>query len=63
VSAVPVEQVDELGAYAEEIAGCTRCRLSQGRTQVVFGAGNAHADLVFVGEAPGFHEDKQSPTS
>jgi DNA polymerase len=36
-----------------------RCRLAQGRTQVVFGAGNAHADLMFVGEAPGFHEDKQ----
>ena len=40
-------------------AGCTRCRLSQGRTQVVFGAGNPHAELMFVGEAPGFHEDKQ----
>ena len=31
----------------------------QGRTQVVFGAGNPRADLMFVGEAPGFHEDKQ----
>src|SRR5205823_3297618 len=41
------------------VGGCTRCRLSQGRTQVVFGAGNPHADLMFVGEAPGFHEDKQ----
>jgi uracil-DNA glycosylase family 4 len=40
-------------------AGCTRCRLAQGRTQVVFGSGDAHADLMFVGEAPGFHEDKQ----
>jgi uracil-DNA glycosylase len=59
VSAVPVERVDELQAYAESVAGCTRCRLAQGRTQVVFGAGNPHADLMFVGEAPGFHEDKQ----
>jgi len=59
VSAVRVEHVDELGAYAEATAGCTRCRLAQGRTQVVFGAGNPQADLLFVGEAPGFHEDKQ----
>jgi uracil-DNA glycosylase family 4 len=59
VSAVPVEHVDELQAYAEAVAGCTRCRLAQGRTQVVFGAGNARAELMFVGEAPGFHEDKQ----
>jgi len=59
VSAVPVEQVDELQAYADAVAGCTRCRLSQGRTQVVFGAGNPRAELMFVGEAPGFHEDKQ----
>jgi uracil-DNA glycosylase len=54
-----VEHVDELQAYAEAVSGCTRCRLAQGRTQVVFGTGNAHADLMFVGEAPGFHEDKQ----
>ncbi len=60
MSAVRVESpVDSLEAYAESVAGCTRCRLAQGRTQVVFGAGNAHADLMFVGEAPGFHEDKQ----
>jgi uracil-DNA glycosylase len=59
VSAVRVEHVDELQAYAEAVSVCTRCRLAQGRTQVVFGAGNAHADLMFVGEAPGFHEDKQ----
>jgi DNA polymerase len=59
VSAVPVEHLDELQAYAEAVAGCTRCRLAQGRTQVVFGAGSARADLMFVGEAPGFHEDRQ----
>ena len=59
MGAVPVEPLDELQAYAVDVAGCTRCRLAQGRTQVVFGAGNPHADLMFVGEAPGFHEDKQ----
>ena len=59
VSAVPVESFDELSAYAEGVAACTRCRLAAGRTQVVFGAGNPEADLMFVGEAPGFHEDKQ----
>ena len=59
MSAVPIGQLDELQAYAESTAGCTRCRLAQGRTQVVFGSGNPRADLMFVGEAPGFHEDKQ----
>ena len=59
MSAAPVEHVDELQAYSDEVAGCVRCRLSRGRTQVVFGAGNPHAELMFVGEAPGFHEDKQ----
>jgi uracil-DNA glycosylase len=51
--------VSDLLAYRDEVMACTRCRLSQGRTQVVFGAGNPDADLMFVGEAPGFHEDKQ----
>ena len=38
---------------------CTRCPLHATRTQAVFGAGNPDADLLFVGEAPGFHEDQQ----
>jgi DNA polymerase len=59
VSAIPVDRIDDLEAYAASVAGCTRCRLAQGRTQVVFGSGNPKADLMFVGEAPGFHEDKQ----
>ena len=58
MSAVPVESLDELQVYATATAACTRCRLAEGRTQVVFGAGNPRADLMFVGEAPGFHEDK-----
>jgi uracil-DNA glycosylase family 4 len=49
----------ELEAVAAEAAGCTRCRLHQSRTQVVFGQGDPSADLMFVGEAPGFHEDRQ----
>jgi len=48
-----------LEAYAAETAGCTRCPLADGRTNVVFGAGSPDADLMLVGEAPGFHEDQQ----
>jgi DNA polymerase len=54
-----VERASALRAYADETAGCTRCPLAAGRTQVVFGVGNPDADLMFVGEAPGFHEDSQ----
>ena len=42
-----------------EALGCTRCRLAKGRTQVVWMDGNPAAPLMFVGEAPGFHEDRQ----
>jgi DNA polymerase len=52
-------QLTELEAFERQVAGCTRCALAQGRTQVVFGVGDPQADLMFVGEAPGFHEDKQ----
>jgi DNA polymerase len=48
-----------LAALRDRLAGCTRCKLSQGRTQVVFGEGNPRARVMFVGEAPGFHEDQQ----
>lgn len=43
----------------EAIGDCRRCKLHRGRTQVVFGAGAAHARLVFVGEGPGSEEDRQ----
>jgi DNA polymerase len=46
-------------AFGDAVAGCTRCALAKTRTQVVFGTGSPTADLMFVGEAPGFHEDKQ----
>ena len=52
-------RADELRAFGEVVAGCTKCPLAGGRTQVVFGSGDPNADLMFVGEAPGFHEDKQ----
>jgi uracil-DNA glycosylase family 4 len=52
-----------MGMTLQELAvvasTCTRCALSRGRTQVVFGVGNPHADVLFVGEGPGYHEDKQ----
>jgi uracil-DNA glycosylase len=54
-----VAAATDLYAYGEEVAGCTRCALAGGRTQVVFGSGDPAAELMFVGEAPGFHEDKQ----
>jgi DNA polymerase len=50
---------DLLADYRDETLGCTRCALAATRTQVVFGSGDPNADLMFVGEAPGFHEDKQ----
>ena len=44
----------------EDLGDCTRCKLhTQGRRQIVFGVGNPHADLMFVGEAPGADEDIQ----
>jgi uracil-DNA glycosylase len=54
-----VAAVTDLHAYRDAVADCTRCALAAGRTQVVFGSGDPAADLMFVGEAPGFHEDKQ----
>jgi len=50
----------QLKAVYEQARGCTRCpQLVAARQTVVFGAGNADADLMFVGEAPGANEDKQ----
>jgi uracil-DNA glycosylase family 4 len=53
------ERREQLVRYFHELKDCQNCGLAQGRTQVVFGMGNADADLMFVGEAPGFHEDQQ----
>jgi DNA polymerase len=49
-----------LQELARSLHNCQRCKLAKlGRTQVVFGVGNPHASIMFVGEAPGFHEDQQ----
>lgn len=51
---------EDLGELREYIGDCTRCKLhGLGRRQVVFGVGNPHAELMFVGEAPGADEDRQ----
>ena len=49
---------DLLLEYEKATSTCTRCPLAATRTQVVFGSGDSNAELMFVGEAPGFHEDK-----
>ena len=48
-----------LDEVALDASTCTRCRLSAGRTQVVFGDGTGRSGVMFIGEGPGFHEDKQ----
>ena len=54
------ERREALKAVWHEARACTRCpQLAAGRTTVVFGSGNADADLMFVGEAPGANEDQQ----
>ncbi len=50
-----------LAAYADETAGCRRCALAETRSRVVFGAGDPDAELMLVGEAPGFQEDQGTP--
>jgi DNA polymerase len=52
------ERRELLKAVYEEARGCMRCPLHQTRTTVVFGNGNANADLMFIGEAPGANEDR-----
>ena len=45
--------------HRDEVLDCTRCPLSEGRTRVVPGSGDPDSEILFVGEAPGYHEDKQ----
>ena len=49
----------DLDGLKQHASVCVRCRLAETRTQVVFGSGSPTARLLFVGEAPGFHEDQQ----
>jgi DNA polymerase len=53
------EAAAELARMAEEVEACRACPLGDVRTRSVFGVGNPNADLMFVGEAPGFHEDQK----
>jgi uracil-DNA glycosylase len=53
-----VQRRDELKVLYAQVRECTRCPLHQGRTNAVFGAGNADAQLMFIGEAPGASEDR-----
>jgi uracil-DNA glycosylase family 4 len=55
VSSTPSDLAD----LAVTASTCTRCRLAEGRTQVVFGTGDPTADVLFVGEGPGAEEDRQ----
>jgi uracil-DNA glycosylase len=51
--------LSELAQLCEEIQACQLCILSQGRTNAVPGEGPEDADIMFIGEGPGFHEDRQ----
>jgi DNA polymerase len=54
------DPVAALKIIREDLGDCTRCKLhKQGRKQIVFGVGNPHAELMFVGEGPGADEDAQ----
>ena len=49
-----------LQELAQSLVNCERCKLATlGRSQVVFGVGNPHASIMFVGEAPGFNEEQK----
>ncbi len=48
-----------LAEAAAAASTCTKCRLAERRTQVVYGVGNPDAELLFIGEGPGLHEDQQ----
>ena len=59
MSASAEERRQKLVDLYKEVQRCEKCPLYETRTKVVFGAGNADADLMFVGEAPGAEEDRQ----
>jgi len=54
------EQAIALRDLSEQIAVCPKCELAKTRTHAVPGEGNPNADIVFVGEGPGFYEDQQA---
>lgn len=60
-AAAPVDGFDEAAwiEVRDEALGCVKCELCEGRTQVVWGSGTARTAIMLVGEAPGYHEDRQ----
>ncbi|MFQ5963216.1 MAG: uracil-DNA glycosylase [Candidatus Scalinduaceae bacterium] len=52
-----IEKIENLEKLEEQVKKCEKCGLCKNRTNVVFGTGNPDADLMFVGEAPGYYED------
>ena len=56
---IEAERQSALDAIGVEVAACTRCRLHETRTRSVPGEGSAATEVVFVGEGPGFNEDRQ----
>jgi uracil-DNA glycosylase family 4 len=50
---------DDIETIRAQALTCTKCGLARGRTNVVWADGNLDSDLLFIGEAPGFHEDQQ----
>ncbi len=59
MSGTPEERRAELVELFKQVSTCTKCPLHETRNKAVFGAGDADADLMFVGEAPGAEEDRQ----
>ncbi len=54
-----LDRTEAIEALYTEIHNCKRCALHQGRTNAVPGVGPVDAEIMFIGEAPGFHEDQQ----
>jgi DNA polymerase len=56
----PIDTLEsDIASIRADLGDCQRCKLAPTRTHIVFGSGNPNAELVFVGEAPGFDEDQQ----
>jgi len=50
---------EDLEKLEEEVINCQKCSLWKSKTNLVFGEGNPSSEIMFIGEAPGYHEDKQ----
>jgi uracil-DNA glycosylase len=59
ITPMPEDRADALAAIAAEVRVCKNCRLYQGTTNAVPGAGDPNAEIMFIGEGPGYNEDKQ----